>query len=265
MQELVFLLVLMVMTGLGVRVLLMQLDRRPHRLPRFSIRKPTLPKLALRRPGLPRLALRKPRFARPSLPRLRLPSLKRPARRRRTRAATPEAVYASAYEDEEEDDELGHFDLGRSPFVTQGAFRTAAPAYEPEADDEVYEEDDSLPLSQIDFFSDAAPQVRVVPLRQVPAPQRLDDVDPLEPLEMEVEEYEALEEDEANAAQFIVQVPAEEAEKDPNDILSFFEKAASTTQLPETLRDAVEPVSAAELLAEAREISKLIQSRRHTA
>jgi hypothetical protein len=62
----------------------------------------------------------------------------------------------------------------------------------------------------------------------------------------------------------VVAEAPEEEPLDPNDIMSFFEKPVATTQLPQTLREAIQPVSASELLAEAREISNLIRSRRHS-
>ncbi len=229
MQELVFLLVLMVMTGLGVRLLLMQLDGQ--------------------RPRLPRLAL--PQFSLPALPR---------RRRRTARAAS-----ASAYEPVYEEDDLDQFAASRSPFSVMAPAPILAPVYEEdeEEDDELYEEDEaSLPASQIDFFAErveAKPTLLRAPAQVVAEPAGYEaEHDPLEATE-------ALPSEELLPDEL---PPAESdplASEDPNDLMKFFEKPAVTTQLPETLRDAVEPVSASEILAEARQISMLIRGRRRSA
>jgi hypothetical protein len=233
MQELVFLLVLMVMTGLGVRLLLMQLDRRQRRLPGP--------------------ALRIPRFSKLALPHLRLPGLKRPGRQRRLRRVPRSAAYEPVYdyEDDEEEDDLDGFATARSPFGASIASFQSSAAPAPDLPYEEDEDADALPVSRIDFFAETPATPRSASLHIVPAQT---DTGALEVEENAYEEPEPA----------VVEAPEEEP-LGPHDIMSFFEKPAAMTQLPETLREAIEPVSASELLAEAREISNLIRSRRHSA
>lgn len=51
----------------------------------------------------------------------------------------------------------------------------------------------------------------------------------------------------------------EEEKDDLDDMMSFFDKAPEVTKVPEALREGIEKVSAAELLAEAREVSALLR------
>jgi hypothetical protein len=54
----------------------------------------------------------------------------------------------------------------------------------------------------------------------------------------------------------------EAASEDPDDLMSFFEKAPEASKVPEGLRNELEHVSAAELLAEARALSALLRGGR---
>ena len=226
MQEPVFLLVIMLMTALGVRVFLGQLHGTPLRLPRLRLRLPL-----------------------PSLPQLPGRSRRKPARDRSRQDEYPE---------DDDEYEAGSFAPTRSPFIATapagGLERLREPVLEPVTiyEDE-YQDEAYVPASQVDFFASQDDSGSASPLRRAYAePEGEPDGSGLEPYTVV-----AGSEPPPPDASPVYQV-AVEPEPDPNDIMSFFEKPASVTQLPETLLEDIQPVTAAALLAEARQLRALI-------
>jgi len=238
MPEPIFLLVLMVVTGLGVWTFLGQIHSG--------------------RLGLPRLRL--------ALPKLPAKRRKKPRRERPPRDG--QSFEAPALED----DDAGRFAPEHSPFA--GPASTPAYvqplAYAPPPDDD--EDDDGLPANQVDFFAEPPIEYRATeydpgPLRQVslaPNPGLDPDLPPLAPGQPPPAGDPLVSVETATEQPSpVFEVAA--AEPDPNDLMSFFEKPTSSTQLPETLRENLETVSAAALLAEAQELRSLIQGRQDIA
>jgi hypothetical protein len=243
MPEPIFLLVLMVVTGLGVWMFLGQINSG--------------------RLGLPRLRLGLPK----------LPGKRRKKPRRERPPHVEQALDDPAFEDYD----AGRFAPEHSPFA--GPLSTAAYVQPPQVylpppidDEEEGEDEYGLPANQVDFFAENAVDYRVTehdpgPLRQVslaPSPGLDPDLPPLVPDQpIQAEDTPVSVETATDQASPVFEVAA--AEPDPNDLMSFFEKATSTSQMPETLRETLETVSAAELLAEALELRSLMQGRKDVA
>ena len=228
MPEPVFLLLLMVVTGLGVWTFLGQMNSGRLALPRIKLARPGLPSL----PG------------------------KRRKKSPRERPARDTRPIVDRVEDE---DDAGAFAAGRSPFVMPAP----ALALPPDAEDEYGE----LPANQVDFFADGPSDLYRGPVRRVtlasPGSPALDpDLPPMaeaySPVAGGTAPVDGAPPPGAEPAAVYV-VPA--SEPDPDDIMSFFDKAATTTTMPATLKESLESVSAAELLAEARQLRAIIQGR----
>ena len=225
MPEPVFLLILMAVTGLGVWTFLSQFHSG---------------RLALPRIGLPRLAL-------PTLP------ARGRRRRGRSRRLRPDDRF------EYEDDDAGVFAPALSTFQPDTAYLDPALGSPAMAQPQLEYEDDEYDLlpNQVDFFAPDEPE------RPRPSPA------PATGASGYAAGFEATE---AEPSVVAIAEPPEAAgtfqvavDPDPNDIMSFFDKPAATTQLPETLRESLETVSASELLLEARQLRALLQGRRDAA
>jgi hypothetical protein len=229
MPEPFFLLLLMILTGLGVWTFLGQLHSGRLSLPRLRL-------------GLPKLPARR---------------VKRSRRARQPRDDQAFDVY-----------DAGRFDPNRSPFAGPVTIPVYAPppVYEqPSTDDDI----DDLPANQVDFFADdrgahSAAPLHTVSLAPSPAPVLDPDLPSLTVDPAPRKEDGTLPLDQATAQPSPVFEVAV-SEPDPNDIMSFFEKPNAISQMPETLRESLETVAAADLLAEARQLRSLIQGRRDTA
>jgi hypothetical protein len=203
------LLVLLVMTLLGVRMLLTQ----------FGVM------TRLRLPG-----------------RITLPSLKTSFKRGSSRKRGRTAAYTW-------EGAAGNHAGALSPFVGgPDLLRAVTPLGYQDADeaDELEEDYEDLPANQVDFFAE--------PLARTPSPAPT---------------YAPAGEDPSGSAGDVVSVPEAllvpgivskpviQADPDPNDIMSFFEKPPPSASLPDTLRESMQEVSAADLLEEARQIVAL--------